>query len=167
MNVDDVFGGFNAETREQNFAAYGGIFAAELLNLSPKIGDNELVSERFDDVFGSVVPELGGKPAKVGEASVFDERGIAITSAVRALGNLLGTTITHEVAHSLGLTAVEGQYHNEGDTPNWLMDAGQFRPFEERAEIDGFGPGVFEPFNRDYLQSILPLDPVEPTPSGP
>jgi len=160
LRFDDVIGGFNAETREQNFAAYGGIFASELMNLSPAIGDSELVSARFDDIFRPVVPELGGRPARVGEAAATDARGVAVAAAVRALGNLLGTTITHEVGHSLGLTAIEGRYHNEGDTPNWIMDAGQFRPFEERAEIDGFGPAVFEPYNREYLQSILPLDPA-------
>ena len=143
--------------RAQNFAAYGGIFASELLNLSARLGASELASPRFDDVFREVLPELGGKPAKVGESRRFDERGAAIVSAVRVLGNLLGSTITHEVAHSLGLTALDGRYHNEGDTPNWIMDAGQFRPFEERAEIDGFGPAVFEPYNREYLLGILPL----------
>lgn len=158
LRFDDVIGGFNAETREQNFAAYGGIFASELLNLSPTLGRSELASPRFDDVFGEVVPELGGHAARVGESHVFDARGVAIVQAVRVLGNLIGSTITHEVAHSLGMTAIEGRYHNEGDTPNWIMDAGQFRPFEERAEIDGFGPAVFEPFNRDYLLSILPPD---------
>ena len=56
------------------------------------------------------------------------------------------------------LSPLDGRYHNEGDTPNWIMDAGQFRPFEERAEIDGFGPAVFEPYNREYLLGILPLD---------
>jgi len=163
LRFDDVIGGFNAETREQNFAAYGGIFAAELLNLSPTLGRSELASPRFDDVFGQVVPELGGSAARVGESQVFDARGVAIVQAVRVLGNLIGSTITHEVAHSLGMTAIEGRYHNEGDTPNWIMDAGQFRPFEERAEIDGFGPAVFEPFNREYLMSILPPD----EPGGP
>ena len=162
LRFDDVIGGFNAETRDQNFAAYGGVFASELLNLSPSLDDNDLASSRFDDIFAPVVPELGGVPARLGESQILDDRGQQIIEAVRVLGNLLGSTITHEVGHSLGLTAVEGRYHNEGDTPNWLMDAGQFRPFEERAEIDGRGPGVFEPFNRDYLQSILPVDSTEP-----
>ena len=162
VRFDDVIGGFNAETRDQNFAAYGGVFASELLNLSPSLDDNDLASPRFDDIFASVVPELGGVPARLGESLVLDDRGQQISEAVRVLGNLLGSTITHEVAHSLGLTAIAGRYHNDGDTPNWIMDAGQFRPFEERAEIDGQGPGVFEPFNRDYLQSILPVDPTEP-----
>jgi len=159
LRFDDVIGGFNAATRAGNFAAYGGICVAELVNLSPTLGASELASPRFDDIFGEVLPELGGTPAKVGESTRFDPRGAAIVRAVRVLGNLIGSTITHEVGHSLGLTAIEGRYHNEGDTPNAIMDAGQFRPFEERAEIDGQGPAVFEPFNRLYLESVLPLDP--------
>lgn len=159
---DDVIGGFNAETGAQNFAAYGGIFATEILNLSPTIGRSELSSPRFDDLFSVVVPELGGTPARLGESGGSGARAEAIAQAVLALGNILGSTITHEVAHSLGLTAIEGRYHNDGDTPNAIMDAGQFRPFEERAEIDGHGPAVFEPHNRDYLQRILPLDPEDP-----
>ncbi|MFO0749247.1 MAG: hypothetical protein U1F43_26825 [Myxococcota bacterium] len=164
LRFDDVIGGFNADTRAHNFAAYGGIFAEEILSFSPTLGASELASPRFDDIFRDVVPELGGKAARVGESDSFDERGVAIRKAVRVLGNLIGTTITHEVGHSLGLTALDGRYHNDGDNPGWIMDAGQFRPFEERAEIDGQGPGVFEPFNRTYLESILPLDPegVEP-----
>ncbi|MCC6625040.1 MAG: hypothetical protein IT385_27580 [Deltaproteobacteria bacterium] len=162
LRFDDVIGGFNAETRAGNFAAYGGIFVAELIHLSPTLGASELASPRFDDIFAPVLPELGGNAARVGESARFDERGAAIVRAARVLGNLIGSTITHEVGHSLGLTAIEGRYHNEGDTPNAIMDAGQFRPFEERAEIDGQGPAVFEPFNRLYLESILPLDPESP-----
>lgn len=168
LRFDDVIGGFNAETREQNFAAYGGIFVAELMNLSPTLNPlNELASPRFDAIFGPVVPELGGDPARLGETGRGGPRAAAVAEAVRVLGNLIGSTITHEVAHSLGLTAIEGRYHNEGDTPNWIMDAGQYRPFEERAEIDGFGPAHFEPFNRDYLMSILPRDDGGAAPGGP
>ena len=28
---------------------------------------------------------------------------------------------------------------------------------EERAEIDGLGPGYFSPTNREYLEAVLPL----------
>ena len=45
--------------------------------------------------------------------------------------------------------------------PGWIMDAGMYRPFAERAELDGAGPGVFSPFNQAYLAGILPLDPQE------
>ena len=37
------------------------------------------------------------------------------------------------------------------------MDAGIYRPFEERAEIDGYTPATFSPVNREYLEMILPL----------
>ncbi len=154
---DDVIGGYNAETRAGNLAAYGGVFASELMNLSPTLSDNVLASPRFDDVFGDLAPELGGDPAERGESSG-GPRAEMIREAVRVLGNLIGSTITHEVGHALGLTALEGRYHNDGDAPNALMDAGVFRPFEERAELDGLGPAALEPFNRLYLESILPLD---------
>ena len=158
LRFDDVIGGFNAETQSGNLAAYGGVFASELMNLSPTLSDNPLASPRFDDVFGDLAPELGGEPAARNER--FGPRGPMILEAVRVLGNLVGSTVTHEVGHALGLTALDGRYHNEGDTPGALMDAGVFRPFLERAELDGVPPSALEPFNRLYLESILP--PVGP-----
>ncbi|MCC6624725.1 MAG: hypothetical protein IT385_25975 [Deltaproteobacteria bacterium] len=78
--------------------------------------------------------------------------------AVRVYGNLVGSTISHEVGHSLGLANVEGQFHNIGDNPGWIMDAGNYRPFEERAELDGQGPSFFEEGSLTYLRSILPVE---------
>ncbi|HRE91754.1 MAG TPA: hypothetical protein PK095_21730, partial [Myxococcota bacterium] len=158
LRFDDVIGGFNAETQSGNLAAYGGVFASELMNLSPTLSDNPLASPRFDDVFGDLAPELGGEPAERNER--FGPRGPTILEAVRVLGNLIGSTVTHEVGHALGLTALDGRYHNDGDTPLALMDAGVFRPFLERAELDGMPPAALEPYNRLYLESILP--PVGP-----
>ncbi len=66
--------------------------------------------------------------------------------------------MVHEVGHSLGLTAIEGEYHNIGDNDGWIMDSGNYRPFSERAEIDGNGSPVWAPFDRDYLERILPTD---------
>lgn len=159
LRLDDVIGGFDAATRARGFAAYGGIFASELLNLSPTLSTNALASPRFDDVFGPVVPALGGIPAAPRESERADPRGAAVREAVRVLGNLVGSTITHEVGHTLGLTALDGRAHNDGDNPGWIMDAGIYRPFEERAELDGAGPAVFSPFNQTYLGGILPLAP--------
>ncbi len=156
LRFDDVVGGFNAETRSQGYAAYGGIFAAEFLNLSPSLSDSPLASPRFDDVFGPFAPPLGGEPLEPGEVDAAGARGEAAREAARVLGNLLGNTITHEVGHSLGLAAIDGQFHNIGDNPGWIMDAGAFRPFLERAELDGEGPEFFAPFNRTYLETILP-----------
>ena len=158
LRFDDVVGGFNAETRSQGYAAYGGIFASEFLNLSPTLSDSPLASPRFDDVFGPFAPALGGSPVETGEVEASGGRGAAAREAARVLGNLLGNTVTHEVGHSLGLAAIDGQFHNIGDNPGWIMDAGAFRPFLERAELDGEGPEFFAPFNRAYLETILPPD---------
>ena len=83
---------------------------------------------------------------------------------MRAMGSLIANTISHEIGHSLGLSFFEEdletdsqQFHNEFDTPNAMMDAGRARPFEERAEIQGQGPAVFNQRNRAYLEEILPL----------
>jgi len=157
LRLDDVIGGFDPDTRARGLAAYGGIFAAELLNLSPSLSTNALASPRFDDVFAEVVPALGGAPAQPGEAEGDTARAAAIREAVRVFGNLVGSTITHEVGHTLGLAAIDGRLHNDGDNPGWIMDAGIYRPFEERAELDGAGPATFSPVNRGYLEQILPL----------
>jgi len=158
LRFDDVIGGFNAETRAQGFAAYGGIFPAEFMQLSPSVGAGGNTSARFDDIFGPVSPELGGTPATAEEAAGTADRAELVAEAVRVFGNLVGNTIAHEVGHSLGLTAIEGQFHNSGDNPAWIMDAGSFRPFEERAQVDGQGPEVFSPTNRAYLEQVLPLE---------
>ena len=155
-----LVGGFNAETRARGLAAYGGIFVAEFLNFSPTLSSKSLASPRFDEIFATLVPALGGRPADVGDSGVAnDPRAETINEAVRVLGNLIGNTITHEVGHTLGLAALEGQFHNLGDNPGWIMDGGGSRPFEERAEIDGQGPAVFSPFNREYLERVLPVGP--------
>lgn len=156
---DDVIGGFNAETRAQGFAAFGGIFPSEMLAFSPRLADGPLASPRFDDIFADLSPPLGGVAATAGESEAGGDRAEAILEAVRVLGNLIGSTISHEVGHSLGLVATDGLFHNAGDNPGWLMDVGMFRPFEERAELDGQGPSFFAPANRDYLEQILPVAP--------
>ncbi|MFO0748369.1 MAG: hypothetical protein U1F43_22305 [Myxococcota bacterium] len=158
LRFADVIGGYNAATQAGGYAAYGGVFPGEFMNLSSRAGDNPLASPRFDDIFEPVSPALGGKPAQRGESDESDQRAADIREAVRVLGNLIGSTISHEVGHSLGLANVEGQFHNIGDNPGWLMDAGNFRPFEERAELDGQGPAFFEPNSLDYLKAVLPLD---------
>ncbi len=158
LRFDDVIGGFNADTRALDYAAYGGIFVEEMLTFSPSLSDRQLSSPRFDDIFAELLPDLGGTPAAAGESARDDARGEQVRLAARVLGNLIGSTIVHEVGHTLGLTAEAGRIHNEGDNPGWIMDAGSLRPFEERAEIDGQGPGVFSPANRTYLESVLPID---------
>lgn len=157
FHLDDVIGGLNASSQQQGYYAYGGVFLHSFLQFSPTLATEPLpiVSTRFDDIFSFCVPSLGGTP--VTEADLTGARKDLVDEAVRVLGNLVGNTITHEVGHTLGLAAIEGRFHNEGDTPGYIMDAGIHRPFEERAEIDGAAAPVFSPVNRSYLELILPL----------
>jgi hypothetical protein len=157
LRFNDIIGGYNADTQASGYSAYGGVFPGEFMNLSTRIGDNPLASPRFDDTFEPVAPALGGTPAAPGEGDGSGTRAADIREAVRVFGNLVGSTISHEVGHSLGLAAVDGQFHNIGDNPGWLMDSGTYRSFEERAELDGQGPSFFEPQSLDYLKSILPM----------
>jgi hypothetical protein len=57
----------------------------------------------------------------------------------------------------------EGGFHNAGDGPNRLMDAGGNRPFSERAELEGMGPSMFCDEHYEYLREILPTS-HPPTP---
>ena len=71
--------------------------------------------------------------------------------------SLIGTTMTHELGHSLGLADPEGElFHDPGDEPNRLMDSGDGRPFEERAELMGLGPSRFCVDEFIYLRAALP-----------
>lgn len=160
LRFNDVIGGTNAETAEQGYYAFGGVFVRSFFQLSPSIPGVEplpIASHRFDELFGPFMPMLGGVPATADDTLANAPRKVQLDGAVRALGTLVGNTVTHEIGHSLGLSNIEGEFHNIGDNPGWIMDAGNFRPFAERTEIDGQGPAVFSPNNRSYLQRILPI----------
>ena len=165
IRFDDVIGGTNAETAEQGYYAFGGVFVRSFLLMSPALtpagkAPHSIASGRFDDIFAPFIPALGGTPATEPDAT--GPRAGLLDQAVTVLGNLVGTTVSHEVGHSLGLANIDGKFHNEGDNPGWIMDAGSFRPFAERAEVDGQGPGVFSPNNASYLRRILPTDVERP-----
>lgn len=159
LRFNDVIGGANAETQEQGYYAFGGVFVRSFYQLSPSVPGVEplpIASARFDDLFGPFMPSLGGTPFSDGELG--GARQAQADQAVRALGNIVGNTVSHEIGHSLGLANVEGKFHNSGDNPGWIMDAGNFRPFTERAELDGDGPAQWSPNNRAYLERILPVE---------
>lgn len=77
---------------------------------------------------------------------------------------MVGSTLSHELGHSLGLADPYGpDFHDAGDAPDRLMDAD--RPFPERAELDGQGPARFCDDEYAYLRLVLPTDaPTDPSP---
>ncbi|MDF1563879.1 MAG: hypothetical protein P1V51_12595 [Deltaproteobacteria bacterium] len=154
--LNDVIGGRNAESQEQGFYAFGGVFVESFLSFSPKSASpSPMSTDRFDRIFDGIVPELGGAEVMAGEFPG-GQRDTEISEALRVLGNLIGNTLVHEIGHSLGMAAVPTGFHHDGSTPGLIMNAGSARSFEERAELDGQGPAVWGSTDGAYLESILP-----------
>jgi hypothetical protein len=159
LRFNDVIGGYNAETEEEGYLAYGGIFLESFLGLSPKARDPiPIANPLFDQIFDPFRPDRGGTPVAPVEYPDDPRRRERIAEAIRVLGNLVGTTVTHEIGHTLGLAIAEGYFHNPVPGPNQLMDSGDERSFEERAELGGEGPAELEPEHVQYLNEILPKD---------
>lgn len=156
---DDVVGGWNAESAEQGHLAYGGVFLASFLGFSPKAEHPMPIADSlFDEVFEQFMPERGGRLVQAGEYPG-GARHQAIERAIHALGSMIGNTISHEWGHTMGLAYGWGPaevFHNLEPGPNQIMDAGRYRPFAERAELDGQGPATWTSENLDYLLEILP-----------
>jgi hypothetical protein len=180
----DRIGGVNAVTQEDGFPGYGGVFIESLFGYSedPKgLTQTTRYSPPFDAMFDPFRPDRGGTPVMAADLSediptltggqscpsVSAERRLRIACAIWTLGNLIGTTVSHEIGHSLGLADPYGPFfHNSGHAPDRLMDSD--RPFEERAEIDGAGPSRFCSDEYDYLRAILPSsEPYDPMPRPP
>jgi hypothetical protein len=164
VRLNDVIGGQNAESGELGYYVFGGVFIDSFTSFSPSLSNNSSISSpRFDDIFSVTTPGLGGTPVDAGEWPQ-GPRGEEIEEAIFVMGNLIGNTLVHEIGHSLGLAYFatddfgdSTQFHNTFDEPGSIMDGGQDRPFEERAEIDGADAPRFNERNREYLQRILPL----------
>lgn len=159
----DYLGGYNLDSMNAGFEPYGGVFIESFTIFSAKLNKSPgfETSARFDEILGPFMPELGGAPIKATEVQE-GGRVAAISAVVLMMGNLIGHTASHEIGHSLGLPYVEGEdpgspsYHNPVPGEGFLMDAGNDRPFNERAELEGQGPARFSPTNRAYLMRILP-----------
>lgn len=165
IRLNDIVGSENAESGEQGFYVFGGVFIESFRTFSPSLDPNsEIASSRFDDVFSPFMPALGGTPVDASEYPG-GEREELIDMAVHVMGSICGNTITHEIGHSLGMSFFQedlisdGQrFHNDFDEPGAIMDAGGNRTFEERAEIDGAPTPHFNNRNSEYLQTILPIE---------
>ena len=182
QRLADKIGGDNALTREDGYPGYGGIFVESFFGFSEHPGDlatklDGAVPE-FDKLFEACRPDRGGQPVTAAELAGgavpiltsgsacpanASNRPMQIACATFALGSMIGTTMTHEVGHSLGLADPYGsEFHDPGDLPNRLMDAGGARSFNERAEIYGEGPAVFCDTEYEYLRQILPSTDAPP-----
>jgi len=179
LRLYDRLGGVNAATQQDGYPGYGGVFLRSLMGFSLHPGDFTQsvpgADPMFDRIFDPFRADLDGTPIRsadlVGDVPALtsgascpaSERTGQIACAIYVLGNLIGGTLAHEIGHSLGLANpyAEG-FHNAGDAPNRLMDAGGDRPFLERAELEGQGPGVFCDDEYSYLRQILPSSDPEP-----
>ena len=168
----DRIGGVNATTQSDGFPGYGGIFAENFMGFSAhpssRVARLDVDPSHFDTIFDPVRPDRGtpvsnaearalSVPTDGSSCLVRNDRQSRMGCAVFVLGNLIGTTLTHETGHSLGLADPTGEaFHDPGDGIDRLMDAGGDRPFEERAELEGQGPAVFCGDEYIYLRTILP-----------
>ncbi|MBI5501810.1 MAG: hypothetical protein HY907_16325 [Deltaproteobacteria bacterium] len=173
--LHDRVGGWDARTDADGNPAWGGIFVESFLDLSPRAAaPSPLASPIFDAIFDRLRPDRGGRPADETDAArppapvlpggigcPAAGRDRLVACAVWTLGGLIGSTVSHEVAHTLGLAEPFGPadaVHRPGDEPAMLMEAGSARPFEERAELAGRAPGRFAADELAYLAAILPPD---------
>jgi hypothetical protein len=173
LRLHDRIGGVNATTQADGFPGFGGVFVDSMFTFSEH--PDELAPESpaqdplFDELFDEFRPDQDGEPVTPEEASGVvvldggascpsDDRGGRIQCAAWVLGSLVGTTISHELGHSLGLANPGGtEVHLVTDKPDRLMEAGGGRSFRERAEM-GEGPGMFCDEEYAYLRTILPAD---------
>jgi hypothetical protein len=181
VRLYDRIGGVNATTQADGFPGYGGVFVESLFTFSEHpnglVPVSAGVDPMFDDLFDPFRPDQDGEPLLGDELAGFaplssgascpaSDRQGRIECAVWVLGSLIGTTVSHELGHSLGLANPGGgDVHILTDEPNRLMEAGGGRSFRERAEVDAQGPGMFCDQEYSYLRGILPgSEPIDSSP---
>jgi hypothetical protein len=179
VRLHDRLGGVNAATQQDGYPGYGGVFIESLMGFSlhPASGESLPGADQlFDDLFDPFRPDrgeiivskdlAGGLPPVDGVSCPATDRRSRIGCAVWVMGSLIGTTLAHEIGHSLGLANPFGDgFHNFGDEPNRLMDGGADRPLAERAIIQGQGPALFCEDEYTYMRQILPSTmPVDTSP---
>ena len=180
LRLTDRIGGVNARTQADGYPGYGGVFIDSFFQFS---GRSDVADPLFDQVFSAFRTSRGGTP--VGEADLARgfpelesgegcrEKGLArpmkIACAVWALGNLIGSTLSHEVGHSVGLANPydPAEFHNVGDQPLRLMDSGGARPLSERLDLDGEGTAQFCEDEYAYLREIMPRGEASTAPRPP
>ena len=179
VRLYDRLGGVNALTQSDGFPGYGGVFIRSLMGFSKHPGSFAKsvpgADAEFDKIFDPFRPDVGGEQVTSadlaadlevltdGSSCPGTDRKSKVECAIFVLGNLIGGTLSHEIGHSLGLANpyMEG-FHNAGDAPARIMDAGGDRPFLERSELQNQDPGEFCDDEYAYLRTILPTGMPEP-----
>lgn len=178
--LDDKIGGVNAQTLETGQPGFGGVFMESLFSFSqhPPAGvveSAEVATDSFDRIFDPFRPDRGQPVVSTelvgitlpilqsGLVCPGTDRPTQMACAVFVLGSVVGSTVSHELGHSLGLADPYGpEFHDVGDVPNRLMDSGSARSFEERGELFGRGPSRFCVEEYAYLRDILPTSDPAP-----
>lgn len=165
LRLHDRIGGVNAITQEDGAPGYGGVFIESFLFFSshPELGYLPPQRPQPDPLFDEVFDPVRYNKVKAGEYPNGSDpsRIVQIERAFVALANMIGDTIAHEIGHSLGLANPqypEGYYHRLFPQDGCLMDSGDERPLEERAELNGNQGGYFCGEEVDYLKRILPVE---------
>lgn len=170
LRLTDRIGGVNARTQGDGFPGYGGVFIDSFFQFG---GSSDISDPLFDQMFDPFRTSRGGRPVSAADLEAgFPElpdgtvcldaklsRPTRIACAIWALGNLIGSTLSHEVGHSVGLANPydPAEFHNIGDQTLRLMDAGGARPFAERIDVEGQGTAHFCDEEYAYLREIMPL----------
>ena len=163
LRLFDSIGGTNAETQDDGFPGYGGVFVESFLYWS---SHPDLPGEAprgapdsdplFDEVFDPVRMQRATRAEARGEGD--PARVMAVRRAIDALGSIIGETASHELGHSLGMAQPYGSpdvYHNDFDGEGCLMDAGGDRPLGERMGLPGNAETHFCYDHPDYMDEIL------------
>ena len=174
MRLYDQLGGVNATTQQDGYPGYGGVFLRSLMGFSKHPGSFAKAvpgaDDTFDKIFDPFRSDQNGNPVTAsdlsggelqllssGDQCPSSDRKARIQCAVWVIGNLIGGTLGHEIGHSLGLANPYSEgFHDAGDEPQRLMDAGGDRPFLERAQVQGEAGAVFCDDEYDYLRQVMP-----------
>lgn len=159
LRLFDAIGGENAQTQEDGFPGYGGVFVESMLMWSahPEIPGGDVGPEP-DPLFDEIFDPVREDPATAAEVAGGGPRAATVNRAVDALASAIGETTAHELGHSFGLAAPFGAstvFHNAGDREGCLMDSGSARPFGERAAQSGFAASQVCGESATYLDGIL------------
>lgn len=162
LRLWDHVGGANALGAVDG-VGYGGVFVESFLFYSehPPLDEVPDAAPEPHPLFDAVFDPLREHEVVAGEypAGASEARLGEIETAIHVISSLVADTAAHELAHTLGLAnpgLPDGPAHRLADGPGCLMDAGEDRPFVERARVEGNPGAGFCDDELDYLLHILP-----------